>query len=244
DLAIEAFTQGVDDLALANLQDMAGRHELEDFEQVVAAIHWSHAARMITPPSHVMERLEKQAAQWLEKSAPDPVEPEAAPARPTPWLAIAGWALAASLLFFLFAKDPKASVPTPQQAMRSLIAQAPDLQRIDWSATEDPLAAQASGEVVWSDALQEGYMVFRGLEPNDPQSAQFQLWIFDPNRVDWDKTPVDGGVFDVTAAGEVIVPIHAKLPVRDVALFAVTLEAPGGVVVSKREHLLLTAASS
>jgi anti-sigma-K factor RskA len=84
-------------------------------------------------------------------------------------------------------------------------------------------------------------MIFRGLEPNDPRSAQFQLWIFDPSRVDWDKTPVDGGVFDVSAGEQVVIPIHAKLPVQDVALFAVTLEKPGGVVVSKREHLLLTA---
>ena len=36
-------------------------------------------------------------------------------------------------------------------------------------------------------------------------------------------------------------PIHARLPVGEAALFAVTVEKPGGVVVSKREHIVVTA---
>ena len=55
---------------------------------------------------------------------------------------------------------------------------------------------------------------------------------------------VDGGVFDVTSTGEVIVPITAKLRVDDATLFAVTVEQPGGVVVSKREHIVVAAAPS
>ena len=51
-------------------------------------------------------------------------------------------------------------------------------------------------------------------------------------------------MFDVTSAGEVIVPITAKLRVDDATLFAVTVEPPGGVVVSKREHIVVTAARS
>jgi anti-sigma-K factor RskA len=71
--------------------------------------------------------------------------------------------------------------------------------------------------------------------------AQYQLWIFDRQR---DQAyPVDGGVFDVTSTGEVIVPIAAKLRVGDAALFAVTVERPGGVVVSRREHIVVTAGS-
>ncbi len=85
-------------------------------------------------------------------------------------------------------------------------------------------------------------MVFTGLKPNDPKRQQFQLWIFDPTRADWEAKPVDGGVFDVSSDGEVVVPIDAKLNVRETALFAVTLEVPGGVVVSERERLVLTAA--
>ena len=56
------------------------------------------------------------------------------------------------------------------------------------------------------------------------------------------KYPVDGGVFDIDAAsGDVVVAIRAALPVNTPTLFAITIEKPGGVVVSKREHLVLTA---
>ena len=75
-----------------------------------------------------------------------------------------------------------------------------------------------------------GYMQFSGLQSNDPRVEQYQLWIFDGTRDD--AHPVDGGVFDINQNGEVIVPIHAKLPVAHPTAFAVTLEKPGGVVVS------------
>jgi anti-sigma-K factor RskA len=48
---------------------------------------------------------------------------------------------------------------------------------------------------------------------------------------------VDGGVFDVSSDGEVIVPINARLRVSRATLFAVTVEKPGGVVVSSRERI-------
>ncbi|MBA3441043.1 MAG: hypothetical protein H0T92_14355 [Pyrinomonadaceae bacterium] len=57
-----------------------------------------------------------------------------------------------------------------------------------------------------------------------------------------ERYPVDGGIFDVKGtAGEIIVPIEAKIAVREPTLFALTVERPGGVVVSSRERLLLTA---
>jgi anti-sigma-K factor RskA len=83
-------------------------------------------------------------------------------------------------------------------------------------------------------------MVFKGLANNDPTRAQYQLWIFDKTRDE--KFPVDGGVFDVDSeSGDVIVPIRATLPVNAPMLFAVTLEQPGGVVVSKRDRMIVTA---
>ena len=54
------------------------------------------------------------------------------------------------------------------------------------------------------------------------------------------RAPVDGGVFDVTG-DETRVAIDAHLPGGEATLFAVTLERPGGVVVSSRERLMLTA---
>ena len=81
-------------------------------------------------------------------------------------------------------------------------------------------------------------MRFKGLAKNDPKSVQYQLWIFDKDRDD--KYPVDGGVFDVNG-DDVIVPIKAQLAVNTPVLFAVTAEKPGGVVVSKRERIVIAA---
>jgi hypothetical protein len=55
--------------------------------------------------------------------------------------------------------------------------------------------------------------------------------------------PVDGGVFDVPKAdGDVVVRIDPRLPVSRATAFAVTVEEPGGVVVSSRDRLPLLAA--
>ena len=90
-----------------------------------------------------------------------------------------------------------------------------------------------SGDVVWNPVTQQGFLRFVGLRPNDPQMHQYQLWIFDAARDQ--RYPVDGGVFDVPAnQGEVVVPIRAALPVGSAKAFAVTIEKPGGVVVSGR----------
>ncbi len=48
----------------------------------------------------------------------------------------------------------------------------------------------------------------------------------------------------MSSAGEVVVPILAKLHVDHATLFAVTVERPGGVVVSKRERIVVTAKPS
>lgn len=131
------------------------------------------------------------------------------------------------------------AAPSAAEA-RAMLIDRPGTVSWPWAATEDPAAEEASGDVVWNEDAQEGYMRFRGLAANDPARAQYQLWIFDAGRDD--RYPVDGGVFDVPeGAEEVIVPIQAKLPVGQVALFAVTVEEPGGVVVSSRERIAVVA---
>jgi len=70
-----------------------------------------------------------------------------------------------------------------------------------------------------------------------PRAIQYQAWIFDAARDE--RYPVDGGVFDVPAgADEVIVPIQAGIPVQRAVAFAVTVEQPGGTVVSDRAKLV------
>ena len=187
--------------------------------------------------------------------------PPAPPRRAVDWTRWGGWLLAAALagflvgLRFLTPATPEpaplevapvetAAVPlTALERRDQLIAGATDLRRVTWSPTDHSLATGVTGEVVWSDEAQEGYMTFRGLAWNDPTRRQYQLWVFDAARSD--ERPVDGGVFDIPATGgdavDVIVPIDAKLRVEEATLFAVTLERPGGVVVSSREDLVLLA---
>lgn len=113
--------------------------------------------------------------------------------------------------------------------------------RIPWTALADPLIkdSEVSGELVWNSAEGRGYMRFSGLPENDPGQMQYQLWIFD--RTLSDATPIDGGVFDIQAGSGELVSIDPKIAVRDAWRFAITLERPGGVVVSDRSRLLLLA---
>jgi hypothetical protein len=89
-----------------------------------------------------------------------------------------------------------------------------------------------TGEVVWDGKTQKGFLEVSGLPVNNPTQKQYQLWIVDPGRKH--KEPVDGGVFDVQADGTVLIPIKPALNLREPAVFAVTEEPPGGVVVSEK----------
>ena len=57
-----------------------------------------------------------------------------------------------------------------------------------------------------------------------------------------ERYPVDGGVFNVTAGtAETLVPIDPAIRVTKATLFVVTVERPGGVVVSDRSRVALIA---
>jgi anti-sigma-K factor RskA len=104
-----------------------------------------------------------------------------------------------------------------------------------WQAVAPAPFSEVTGEVVWNKSRNEGLMIFQGLPVNDPKVAQYQLWIVDPSR---DERPVDGGVFNVTASGRIIVPVNQKLSITDPKAFVITREKPGGVVVSAGPFLL------
>ncbi|MBC7976937.1 MAG: anti-sigma factor, partial [Myxococcales bacterium] len=135
-----------------------------------------------------------------------------------------------------------ATPPMGAAARAELLAQARDVATTPWVPTKDAAGQTASGDVVWSPSVQRGFMRFVGLAPNDPAKTQYQLWIFDRAR---DQLyPVDGGVFNVPSTGEIVVPITPRVTVSDPNLFAITVEPPGGVVVSKRERIVVTATPS
>lgn len=194
--------------------------------------------------------------------------PQSRPVGGWSWRAAAGWWAAACLAGLLcwqwsgagrIAAPPGGPLapttetrPSLAELRNRLLAEDPDAVKVAWKkAGDDPAvvadqadleAAEGLGDVVWSPDRQQGFMRFRGLAANDPSVAQYQLWIFDAERNA--AHPVDGGVFDVpsTAHGEVVVRIDPRLPIRRATAFAITVERPGGVVVSSRERLPLIAA--
>lgn len=107
-----------------------------------------------------------------------------------------------------------------------------------WQAI-DPAYVRGSirGEAYFDPSCAEGLLEIEGLRPNDPGREQYQLWIFDEARDE--RYPVDGGVFDVVGDGRALLKIHSRLPVSRPIAFAVTVEKPGGAVVSDRRIAIL-----
>ncbi len=108
----------------------------------------------------------------------------------------------------------------------------PDAIQVAWQPFDLPDAPAeqqgVQGDVVWSDELQEGYIRFVGLEPNDPNVEQYQVWVIDERGL---EQKVSGGVFNANAEGEIIVEIVPGIDVGRVGLFAITVENPGGTWV-------------
>jgi anti-sigma-K factor RskA len=174
--------------------------------------------------------------------------PEESQARPLPrdnkiarWAsyvsAIAALAILIVALWLLAQRD---AAPDPDELTEQIEASS---DKLEWSfvAKPDKLVGEgAGGSILWSSDLQSGVMRVRGLAANDPTVEQYQLWIVDRKR---EGPPVDGGVFDVPAGqDELHLVIDAKLLIGDPAAFVITVERPGGVVVSSQDRVAMVAA--
>ena len=207
-----------------------------------------------------------EASQEVVNFAPQAAEPinspatasitnivETAPERPFwQWL---GWAVAAAACVALAINIWSTRSPQPEVAQNSPVAQSPTPQLSAAQERAQLLAAASDkveiplanpknekeilGEMVWSNKLQKGYVHFSKLPANDVAKETYQLWIVDATRDQ--KTPVNGGVFDVSATGEVTIPVDPELTIRKPAAIAVTKEKPGGVVVSAQENVVALA---
>ena len=250
DLLADRALDGLDAAEVMELQRLLTQTDtVEDneFDLAAAALHLGLGLPEEPLPPALRDRLEQEADRFVQpaKVVKAAVRHEIV-RRPDvvgrigwlPWL-VAAAAIAVAAVGWL-RTSPAAAPDAPIAAQFAALRTAPGSETIAWSALEDPTAQGAAGEVVWNEAEQRGFMRFEGLAANDPTVEQYQLWIFDATRPE--ATPVDGGVFDIQGSGEVIVPIRAKLPVRDAAAFAVTVEPPGGVVVSDRSRIALLAA--
>jgi len=274
DLLIKQVTEGLspaEQRALDVLDSAVASDNLREFERAAAAISLAASANAQPLPEALAQRVARQAAEHFAATAGAAAAAARASSAAAPrpaasrWGAYGWFAAAACLVLAVLAWNrtppappvavvvpppvevtppiPKPVVPpTPAEERAALMANSESL-KITFGATKDPAAAGVSGDVVWDPVTQRGFIHLSGLAANDPKLRQYQLWIFDGGR---DKRyPVDGGVFDVpTNATEVVIPIHAALPVLSAKAFAVTVEKPGGVVVSGREHVVVLGAAS
>jgi anti-sigma-K factor RskA len=202
-------------------------------------------------PASLESRLSRQAADWLATARPGAVMRVTAPVRHAPrrrrWLSAAstGWYLAAMLAMALVV--PRSDTPGTRpviaatDAREELMRTAQDLIVVPWSPSTVAGFENVTGDVVWSNSRQEGYLRLAGVPVNEPVRSQYQLWIVDPER---DSHPVDGGVFDVTTTDMVTISVHPGLPIVRPTAFAITAERPGGVVVSDGPMLVLAAVGS
>jgi len=256
DLLLQQVTSGLDEAESAELERCLERYPGLDrraFESTAAAL--TLAARLPAEPLPVPVRArllaqsgagaaatpvgDLAAARQARAAAVSPASPVRDHGRAAAW-----WATAAAVLVAIAGWYPRLVgppyVPGPVELRARWLAANPGLAPWEFAPTADPGAAGAGGDVVFDPSTQRGYMHFIRLRANDPKQYQYQLWIFDAGRDD--RYPVDGGVFDVPAGEtEVVVPITARVNVGKPVLFAVTIERPGGVVVSAREHIVVLA---
>ena len=155
------------------------------------------------------------------------------------WLVSIAASLFAAFTWYSLQNNEEPALPGLLERRVALLASATDVTQVQWAPGKTPFESPVVGDVVWSNEAQNGFMRFVGMPINDSSREQYQLWIIDPGR---DDVPIDGGVFDIDSTGEVIIPISAKLRVVSPVAFAITIEKPGGVVVSKQERLPLLAA--
>ncbi len=250
DLLLERATAGLDTVASAELErlvreqsDTSGA-EAEAIERSIAALMLAMDAHPAPLPDHLVERILARAP--VTTRAPVTVLPDRRTGQQR-GARLAWWSAAACLGLALAGWWPRLFVAPPAaatQARAALLASG-RMVRADWIAGAAAPPAGISGDVVFDPLTQRGYLRLRGIPANDPRLQQYQLWIADAGRAQ--PEPVDAGVFDVDAAalaaagGEVLIPFKPRLPVRTPAAFVVTLEQPGGVVVSRQQHVLALA---
>ncbi|MBX3379143.1 MAG: anti-sigma factor [Phycisphaeraceae bacterium] len=261
-----------DQAKLDELLRKAGLEEDDSFDLAAGVAMLALADPAGRPPASVYTRVAQAAevfAREMENGrnvmgapALRMTESEANYPRPrrisSAWL---GWMAAAACLAFaaigwiqIFAsRQAPLSARVTLASLRESVSKSPDAKRFSWSDWDNPEIKGVKGEVVWSEDGQRGYMTFRGLPQNDPTKEQYQLWVVDERGLD---QRVSGGIFNGTGESsgwqgevrterlgdELIVEIAPRIHVGPPALFAVTIEKPGGTWVSDMKRRVVVAA--
>ncbi len=232
----------------------------ESFELAAAAVQLADLDMSEPLPLHLKERILKDAEKLFESSeirlesseTRRPVEVTSTESRDrVPFFAWLGWAVAGAACVALAINiyltrlretttttqttvEVQQKQPTLAEEREKLLA-FPDTIKLEWHDPKNP--KEIIGDLVWSNSTQKGFVRFYKLPANDPNKETYQLWIVDESQ----KYPIDGGLFNVSSQGEVILPIDARLKVEKPKMFAVTAEKPGGVVVSDLKRLMAVA---
>ena len=234
--AVDAALHGegwtIDELARAEALELDLAAEVEAYELAAAAIAAAEVERAggDDVPAHLVMQLKADAARFHAPSSP------AAPRLGSVAAAIAaGVALGAAATFAVL-RAADGGEPAPDAA--TFVRSHPNAVHWGWSGTADEhVVGPVHGEAYFDPTTAEGLLEIEGLAANDPSVEQYQLWIFDAERDE--RYPVDGGVFDVRGSGRTLIPVQARLAVGRPVMFAVTVEKPGGAVVSDRRIALV-----
>ena len=256
DRALFGGSATIDDADTARELDLDLEEEQLVFEQIVAELAAPSAIADRAPiPAHLEAKLRQLCAAVHAPSATGEVakptgtatEPALLKLSSVPRVARLDWLAAAACvaigaagtaLVLRAGNDSSARSSRRATDLDAYLATHPGTMRVRWTGTEDyHVIGPVGGEVCFDASTDDGMLVIEGLAPNDPAREQYQLWIFDATRDE--RFPVDGGVFDVPKDGRAIIPVVARLPVSKPVLFAVTVEKPGGVVVSDRRIALV-----
>jgi anti-sigma-K factor RskA len=234
DVALYGGGFDAEELALAAKLGINLERECQALELAAAELAALEATRDLTPPPARLESKLSQLSEALHAPAPMAF-PGSSQQRWIPAAAAGALIGVLGTLAVLIARDarsPQASDPV------AFVRSHPNAVHWKWTGTQDAhVIGRVAGEAYFDPTTDEGLLEIEGLAPNDPSREQYQLWIFDADRDE--RYPVDGGVFDVSASGRVLIPVRAQLHVSRPVGFAVTVEPPGGVVVSARRIALL-----
>lgn len=235
-----------DSAELATLRARAGIDRVSYDDIVAGLILATDDPRDGDLPRDMAERLKAMGRSEFVDSAPD--RGSSTMLAWTGWIAAAAGLLLAAVAWY--GQRPTAQPPITTPAEPTLaervddLVEEPDTIVVPFAAAGLIEGRENAGDLVWNPRLQRGFLRVAALDANDPAQNQYQLWIFDKAR---ETYAVDGGVFDVASTqptdgqGRTIIPFEPALRVSDPAAFAVTIEKPGGVVVTDQTGLVLLA---
>lgn len=250
DMRLESLADSVLDAWEAGAQvdfgpagdDASLRRELADLERAATVVAAASAARTALVEPMRPEFLAKLAQLGASITMPSPAVTQPSPTAPVLGRAIsrrrvAPFLVGAAAGFALAWMSLGVNVDDQPDEQRDAFLRRGNYAQIDWKPGTSRAHGTVKGDVVWCTQRQQGYLRIDGLEPLPP-GMQYQLWIVDADRT---GAPVDGGLFDLASANENVVPIQAKLPVRQAKAFVVTVEKQGGVVVSEQHDVVAIA---